>query len=188
MESDFHLLQRIANDDDRALATMMETYREPLFRFVMRSIGNESDAVEIVADAFVRLYRNAAGFKPQAKVSTWLYAITANLCRDHHRRQKRKRWLSFWSPIASDDVNELNLSKVVDETSDTHAEVATNELQERLEAQISVLPDRLRAPFVLHVLEGHSQLECGEILGISEKAVETRIYRARKLLMERLDR
>ncbi|MCD8482615.1 MAG: RNA polymerase sigma factor [Verrucomicrobia bacterium] len=188
MDADYQLLQRIAvEDDDRALSAIMASYRDPLFRFAMRSVGNEMDAVEIVSEAFVRLYRHAARFRPQAKVSTWLFAITANLCRDYHRRQKRRRWLSFWSPLESGESGMVSLDHCADDSADAGEAAMAGELQCQLEREIRDLPDALRTPFVLYVLEDHSQAECAEILGVTEKAVETRIYRARKRLMERLE-
>src|SRR5882757_6978300 len=79
----------------------MDRHREGLFRFVLRHVHNEADALELAMETFVRAYFNIEKFRPAAKFATWLYQIALNLCRDHLRSrayQDSLQTVSFDAP------------------------------------------------------------------------------------------
>src|SRR6516164_446114 len=82
-DPDLVLVQDLQAGKDRALNSLMDRHKEGLFRFVLRQVRNEADALELTMETFVRAYFNIGKFRPKAKFSTWLYRIALNLCRDH---------------------------------------------------------------------------------------------------------
>lgn len=88
-DEDFQSMTRIREGDEQGLIHLMEKYRETVFRVAMRYADNESDAAELTVDTFHRVYKNAHRFKPTAKVRTWIFSITENLCRDFLRKNKK---------------------------------------------------------------------------------------------------
>jgi DNA-directed RNA polymerase specialized sigma24 family protein len=104
-ESDLDLVQALQAGEDRALDALMDRHREGLFRFVFRQIRNESDALELTMEAFVRAYFSIGKFRPTAKFATWLYHIALNLCRDHAKSkayQYSLQTVSFDAPTGDD--------------------------------------------------------------------------------------
>lgn len=186
MDDDLQALHRLLAGDEAALVELMERYRAPVFRLAWRYTGNGADAQEITEEVFVRIFFNARKYKPRASVRSWIFTIAANLSRDVlRRRRKHRRVSSIWEPRRNGESDEP-MPELSDPQRDPGAEVAADETMVAMQQAISDLPEKLRFPFVYCALEGASHEEAGEILRISPKAVEMRIYRARKELQQRL--
>ncbi len=185
------LMDGVAGGSEAALRELMARHKEKVFRYVYRILRNEADAADVVAGTFVRVYRSAGRFRPRAKVSTWIYTIAGNLCRDHLRREKRRRLFRslFAKREAADGGDGLSLAETIaaDDLSASEA-LEQSERLAQLRASIDALPLKLKQPFILCVLEDHSHRDCAGILGVSEKTVETRIHRARKQLRQLVEK
>ncbi|HLS28110.1 MAG TPA: RNA polymerase sigma factor [Opitutales bacterium] len=188
MDPDLALIEAIQKADESALRTLMERYREPIFRFAWRYVRNDTIAAEIAEETFVKVFFKAHSFRPKAKVSTWIFSIAANLCHDHYRREARRKILPlFGFPGKTDGGNSTEMAaRIPDRSSDTEQAILDRENEALVAAAVDRLPAKLKSAFILFALEGHSQRECAEILGISPKTVETRVYRARRHLREKL--
>ena len=185
-DPDLTLVQALRAGQDRALNALMDRHREGLFRFVLRQVHNEADALELAMETFVRAYFHIGKFRPTAKVATWLYHIALNLCRDHLRSrayQYSRRTVSFDAP--AEEGQEPSLLLATERGPDQ--KTASRELI-ALEKAVSELPEELKNAFILTALEGRPQAETAELLGVSLKAVETRVYPARKLLLEKMSK
>jgi RNA polymerase sigma factor (sigma-70 family) len=182
-DADLALVRALQAGDDSALDALMERHREPLFRFIRGYVANEADAVELTQEAFVRAYFNIGKFKPTAKFATWLYRIALNLCRDHvkSRRAKHAAITDSLTPVDGDTTAESDLP-AVGQAPDEEAQSA--EKMRALDGAITQLPHDLRTALVLTVMEQRSHQECAELLETTAKTIETRVYRARKLLAE----
>jgi RNA polymerase sigma factor (sigma-70 family) len=180
-DADLPLVRALQSGDDGALNQLIRKYQEPLFGFICRYTGDEETARDILQETFVRLYFSVRRFKPRAKFATWLYSIALNLCRDHARSKQRKQSYA----TESLDVGDLH-RKVPSTGQSPDVDAALREQLAMLQKAIEELPHDLRTALLLCTVEGHSQQECAELLGISSKAVETRVYRARKILENKL--
>lgn len=172
MDEDLPMLQAIATGDETALRTLMERYREPIFRLAYRFVGNLADAQELTEDTFTRVYFDAPRFRPRATVRNWIFTIAANRCRDFLRQRKRR-------PL---HVSSERSALEADPSPDAAEQVLSREQATEIRDAIAGLPEKLRFPFVFCLLEGHSQEDAAAILGTSRKTIETRIYRARQHL------
>ena len=186
-DPDLILVQALVLGKDHALNALMDRHREGLFCFVLRHVHNEADALELAMETFVRAYFNIEKFRPAAKFATWLYHIALNLCRDHVRSrayQYSLQTVSFDAPAQEGDDPSLLLATEgrPDQKADRVEELTA------LEKAISELPEDLKNAFILVALEDRPQAETAELLGISLKAVEMRVYRARKLLLEKMSK
>src|SRR6266446_6965122 len=186
-DPDLALVRELQAGEDRALETLMDRHQEGVFRFVFRQISNEADAIELTEEAFIRAYFNIGKFRPRAKFVTWLYHIALNLCRDHARSQVYR----YSSQTVSTDVpieeNE-GQKQLISNQRGPDKTAQDREKLRALDKAISELPPELKSPLLLTALEGLSQIEAGQLLGISAKAVETKVYRARKLLLEKMNK
>jgi RNA polymerase sigma-70 factor (ECF subfamily) len=161
---------------DRAFAEIVRRHREALYRIALASLGNADDALDAVQDSFVAAHMALRRFDSTRPLRPWLAAIALNRCRDLARRRRVRRFLAFALPM--DDALE---SIALDTPSAETAAAAREELDRTVKA-IADLPAALREPLILHTLSGFSQAETAQILKISEKAVETRLRRARQEL------
>jgi RNA polymerase sigma factor (sigma-70 family) len=163
---------------DTAFAEIMRRYREPIYRVVAGNIGDPDEALDLVQESFVSAHRALGRYEPDRPMRRWLTAIALNKCRDWRRRRAVRRLFAFALPL--DD----STTQVAEERSLPDAEVAGRQELARVSRAIADLPAALREPLVLRTLQDMSQAETAATLSISEKAVETRVRRARAKLAE----
>ncbi len=182
-------MRRLAEGHDAALNELMERHGARLFHYLTRQLGNESEAEDCAQEAFVRVYLNRKKFQAEAKFSTWLYAIATNLARDVWRRRGRRPEVSL--DAEHEDGERGRGGGLLDSVSDGKESAIEGLMrEERADAvrrAVQALPEELRMPLVLFEYEDMGQAEIGEILGLSRKAVEVRIYRARLALRKALE-
>lgn len=185
-EIDQVLIRRLQEGDDFALNQIMEHYQGALHSYAYRFVHDADEAADLVQETFVRVYMKRSKYKPKGKFRTWLYTITGNLCRDWIRSHKR-RPLNYVEQIfdaqlaANTDLEQMHKA-----SPDPAQVMMENEKKSRTMSAIDSLPVDLRQALILFSLEGNSQEEAGVLLGCSTKAVETRVYRAKKLLKKLL--
>ena len=158
-----------------AFAEIMKRHRGPIYRMIKGYVGNPDDALDLVQDCFVSAYRHLDSYDQGRPLKAWLARIAINKCRDWARRRAVRRYL-FSTEAAPDEGTIPDLSPLLDRAAADKQEL------ERLWRAISELPRNLKEPLILQTIDGLSQAEVASVLRISEKAVETRIYRARKRL------
>jgi RNA polymerase sigma-70 factor (ECF subfamily) len=179
-EQDAQDMVRLIAGHDAALNDLMERHAERLFRYLLRSLQDESDAADLAQETFVKLYQSRAKFDTRQNFSTWLYAIASNLVRDRYRWRSRHPQVSLdtENPATGIDFRETLPEQKLSPSETVQAE----ERADAVRRAVAALPEELRIPLILAEYEERSQAEIGEILKCSAKAVETRIYRARQQL------
>jgi RNA polymerase sigma-70 factor (ECF subfamily) len=186
-DPDLSFVTALKAGQDQALNALMDRHRKGVFNFVFRHIPNEADALELTAEAFVRAYFNVGRFRPSAKFVTWLYQIALNLCRDRLKSRAYQYSLQTVSADVPTEEGEQQ-EQLWARDRDPLKETEGREELSALEKAISELPEDLKNPLILTALEGYSQAKAAELLGISQKAVEMKVYRARKLLLEKMSK
>ena len=173
------LVQRIQNGDADAFAVLMEEYQKKVYLLALRTVGNPQDAEDMTQEAFLRAYRSIHSFRGDSKLSVWLYRLTTNLCIDLLRSRGRKPTVSLTVEDNDEDTQELD---VTDERYDPEEIFQRRELQRAVQRGLASLPEDYRVILVLRELEGLSYAEIGEVLGLEEGTVKSRLFRARKKL------
>ena len=163
--------------DMAAFEWIVQQHEERLFGFCCRWLRCVEDAREVCQDAFVRAWQALPEFEGRAKLSTWLYQIALNLCRD---RAKTRATRQRDSTIALEDVEQPPLCP--QQTPSASAEL--NSEMQKLERGLAVLPEKLRAVLMLTTMEGLSHEECAQVVNCSRRGVEGRVYRARQMLLK----
>ena len=164
-----------------AFAEIMRRHGQAIFRLTRGCIGDADEALDLSQETFVAAHRALARYDGARPMRTWLSAIALNKCRDWTRKRKVRRFLSFAAPIGADAEAVADDQVPVDD-----AAIDRQEL-DRVRRAIAALPVALKEPLILRTIEGMSQADTAAVLAISEKAVETRLYRARAKLLEKLD-
>ncbi|HET9376377.1 MAG TPA: sigma-70 family RNA polymerase sigma factor [Chthoniobacterales bacterium] len=182
-DPDAVLMLRLKNGEDAVLNTLMTRWQQPLVTFIYRYIGHESDALDLAQEAFVHVYQTRHRYRVQAKFSTWLFAIAGNLCRNYLRRRQH-RGESIPEPWDTEDAELAELLRSPDDSPDQA--ITRSESSAIVKEAIGKLPQNLKLVILLYEYEGLSYEEVSSILRCSVKAVEMKLYRARKLLREGL--
>jgi RNA polymerase sigma-70 factor, ECF subfamily len=177
-------MERLIAGHDVALNDLMERHAAPIFHFLCRMVGNEDDANDLAQETFVRVFKSRGSFRTNERFSAWLFTIAANLARNHFR------WRSRHPNISLDAENagtEQSLGSTLPANSPAPNEQAlAAERAKAVRMAVGKLPEDLREAIVLCEWEEHSVAEASIILEATPKAVESRLYRARQILRERL--
>ena len=159
-----------------AFAEIMNRYRQPIFRLIRASVGDAEEALDLTQESFISAYQALARYDPDRPMRAWLSTIAINKCRDWGRKRRVRRFLTLGGALGAE------AERVVDNRVAADVAASDREELERVAKAIANLPANLREPLVLRTIEGLSQADTASLLGISEKAVETRLYRARAKL------
>jgi RNA polymerase sigma-70 factor (ECF subfamily) len=154
----------IAEGDQAAFARLIDRESPRLLRFAQGMLGNLQEAEDVVQETFVSFWENAARWRPEARIGTWLHTVCHNRAIDQLRRRR-----SFVDASVLDDVADDSVPPeggLVEE--------------ERVRAAIDRLPRRQRAAVLLFHMQSLPQREAAAVLGVSESAFESLLARARR--------
>jgi RNA polymerase sigma-70 factor (ECF subfamily) len=175
---------RLTAGQDTALNDLMERHATPLFHFLCRMVGNEDDANDLAQETFVRVFKSCKSYRAEQRFSTWLFTIAANLARNHFRWRSRHPALSL---EVENPVTEQSLGSSIPANTATPKEAAlAGERAQAVRDAVKDLPEEMRQAIVLCELEERGVAEAATILATTPKAVESRLYRARQILRQRL--
>lgn len=181
------LMLRLRDGDDLALNELMQRWQKPLAAFIHRYVGNADDALDLAQETFVRVYQSRARYQPSAKFSTWLFTIASNLCRNHARWRSRHPAVSLHTP--ADGNGDHTFEQTLPSQDPSPADNAErDDLACAVREHVQALPHDLKTAVLLFEYDERSHDEIAAVLGCTPKAVETRLYRARKLLRDSLAR
>lgn len=178
-ELDAELMRTLAEGDDLALNRLMDAWSQPLISYLMRLTGSHATACDLAQESFVRVHRHRLEYRPSQKFSTWLFAIATNLARNHARWRSRH-------PEALTEPESLRELPVASSHATPDEQAAANERLAAVQKAVSELPHDMREVLILSTWHGMSHAEIARVQSTTEKAVEVRLYRARKLLREML--
>ena len=172
-------MQRLASGEDIALNEIIHRWQDRLISFLWHMTHDHFAARDLAQETFVRLYEHRRRYQPQAAFASYLFRIARNLLKNHARWKKRhpSESLQF--------LAEEGFDLATDSQSPDEGMVGVETMREVRRA-IEALPEELRETFILFTYQDLSYREIAETLDCTEKAVETRIYRARQMLKEKL--
>jgi RNA polymerase sigma-70 factor (ECF subfamily) len=184
--SDSDLLKAIARKDTSAFKIFMTRYQERVYRTVFRFTGDPEITRDLVQDVFLKVYRAAVSYTPDAELFTWLYRITVNHCINYLQKQKRDPlYKAEEQPIQTQSYG-VGFSHIASPESNLVKQERTLAVRRALDS----LPHRQKMAITLLRFEGLSYREIAEILACSVSAVESLIFRGmetlKKLLSEEL--
>ncbi len=173
------LMLALSQGCDDALNRLMADWSAPLIGYLIKLTGSAATGEDLAQETFVRVYRHKLDYRPHQKFSTWLFTIATNLAKNFHR----------WKQRHPEDTHEPDTIAELSSTStqkDPSEVMSRGETMKALDAAIQKLPESLREALLLSTTQGLSHGQIARIQNSSDKAVELRIYRARKMLREML--
>jgi len=190
-ESDEILISRCRRGDERSFDILFDRYKGRIYTFILRFVKDEKIAEDLFQETFIRIFRKARHFRHQAKFSTWLYTIAANLCRDELKKRRRRQVFSLDAPAAQ-QKGESRLSSRMQAISDSsegpRQQAEKRELSRMLMLALDELPENSRLVIELHVMHGLRYREVAEILKCPIGTVQSRMHNAVQLLRKKVQR
>ncbi|MCS7022726.1 MAG: RNA polymerase sigma factor [Gemmataceae bacterium] len=171
--SDELLLERWEAGDAQAFEQLFSRHREAAYRVAWRLLGNEADALDAVQEGFIKVLTHWRQFRGLCRFRTWLLRVVCHCALDIGRNRQRQRRQEPWS-----DVAERHGGPPAGHT----AELEVEELRQRLNQALALLPERQRQTLVLYVEGGLTYREIAEVTGVSIGTVMSRLFHARQKL------
>ena len=169
---DGHLVAMTLGGDPEAFAALVERYDRAVYHLAYRTLRDVEEARDAAQEAFFKAYRSLRTFKPGAKFSTWIFAITYHACCD--RLSRRKRYSNEELPDRADPgMGPENQAIALDEA-------------RRLRTAIEALPEKYRTVITLYHLQGKQYEEIATVLGLPMGTVKTHLFRAKEQLRKLL--
>lgn len=175
--SELELVRRAQGGDARAFELLIEQRAGPVHRLLTRVLGNPADAEDVLQETFVKAWRSLPRFRGEARVSTWLYRIAMNEASRYRSSGARHQALPL------DDM----VLEVPDGAAGPPAVAESAELRTQLELFIAELPQAYREAVVLRDVEGLTNEEAADVLGIEIRNFKSRLHRGRMALRARLE-
>jgi len=186
-DRDLDLLEALRRHEPTAAERLVTTYGERAYRLATSITGNKQDAEEVVQDAFWTAVRKIETFRGESAFGSWLYRIVANAAYQKLRgRQSRDRDLPLDEALPAFDARGRHVGPIADWSARVDDHSVQTELRVALTSAIDELPPVARTVLVLRDVEGLSNLEIAEALGLSVPIVKSRVHRARLFLRKQL--
>ncbi len=170
----------LCRDDDQAMTRLMRRHAPRLRCVIARMLKDWTEAADVVDEAFIRVYRHRQRFDLQARFTTWLYTIAMNLARNRLRHRARQPEIVSLEELSEDELESQQRVPAREPAPDVRLE--HEEAARQLEDSFADLPPQLREPLQLFACDELSQIEIASLFHCSAKAIESRLYHARKRL------
>jgi RNA polymerase sigma-70 factor (ECF subfamily) len=177
------LIALLKQNDREAFKTIVDTWQDMVYNTALGILQNAEDAEDTAQEVFVQVYESISSFKEESKFSTWIYRITVSKSLDHIRKKKRKKRFAFIQSLYGKNDNE-----VIDPPDFFHPGVKMENKENAavLFKAIVRLPSNQKTAFTLNKVENLSYREIGDIMNLSDTAVDALLQRARKNLKKNL--
>jgi RNA polymerase sigma-70 factor, ECF subfamily len=189
-QSERRFLERLQARDERAFNELVETYERRVFRLVFRMVGRHDEAEDMTQEVFVQVFKAVGTFRGDSKLSTWVYRVAVNLCKNRLKYLSRRHEGSQQELEPMAERAPLSEAKGV-----TFGDVARpDHMVEGMQAEILIkrciaeIEPEFREVLVLREVEDLSYDEIAAITGLAEGTVKSRIHRARAMLKAKVER
>ena len=189
-ESERKFIERLARRDERAFNELVQLYEARVFRLVLRMLGRRDEAEDMAQEVFVQIFKAVGTFRGDSKLSTWIYRVSVNLCKN------RMKYLSRRHADGEDELEPVAERASLDEAKGvTFGDVAQPDrmvegyqMEQVVQRCIAELEPDFREVLILRDLEDLSYEELSEITGLPDGTVKSRLHRARSMLKASVER
>lgn len=172
---DHELIVRIAKGDKKAFELLLKKYEDLVFGVSMKLVKDRTKAEDMTQDTWMKVIKYSASYSPYGSVKSWILQINRNLIMDYYREQKK------WKD--SEDIETLEIS---DENADLSEALDTEEKQKSFQKAFADLDEREKIVLTMVIVEEFSYAEIAQKLSLSVGAIKTIVFRAKKILKEKI--
>lgn len=162
---------------------IVELFKNRVFGMAYKFTNNYDEAQDLSQDIFLKIYKEIGSFRFESKLSTWIYRISINTCLDWKRKNSKVKILS--TSIVNDDDEAIEID-IKDDNPLPDEAFIQSENQREVHELVSELPDKYKTVIIMYHFNNMSYQDISSALNIPERTVETRLYRARRLMKDEL--
>jgi RNA polymerase sigma-70 factor (ECF subfamily) len=182
LDYDAELMLRVKDGDEASFGVLLQKHRLAVVHFLYRMVLNQAVAEELAQEVFLRVYRSRSTYEPTAKFTTWLFRIATHLAlnaiRDHKYERLQDR--------LDDDTSDVPIRQLSDSRPTVEQNMLYQARLDEVRRAVSMLPEKQRAAVLMHKYEEMEYLQIAKVLGCSESAVKSLLFRAYESLRARL--
>jgi len=183
MDQDLELMLRVRSGDAESFEVLLRRYRVPLVNFFVRMVRDQALAEDLAQEVFLRVYQARRRYQPEARFTTWLYRIATNLALNAIRDRK---------PVAAmvqfeDGAKQSDAAHIADERPTAEQLMMESERERMIRRAVEALPEKQCAAVILHKYQNVDYRQISKVLGVSESAVKSLLFRAYESLRARLE-
>lgn len=182
-----NLIERLKEQEKGAFDDFMAAYKHRLYAFIYHHVRREDVAYDLVQETCIQVYRHIRNYDINKPFTTWLFGIALNFCRSHARKSRLRAGPSLDAAMDLESNATYHDTLASNEPGIEQATISKMMLN-RVSKDIDNLPEKLKAALIAFAVNGHSQEESARMLGITSKTLETRVYRARKILTDKFSK
>jgi len=182
LDYDAELMLRVKDGDSESFGVLLDKHRASVIHFLHRMVQNHAVAEELAQEVFLRVYRSRSSYEPTAKFTTWLFRIATHLALNSLRDGKNERG----QERLDEDSAEIPARQVSDRLPSIEQRMVYESRLEEVRRAIAALPHKQRAAVLMHKYEEMEYTQIAKVLGCSESAVKSLLFRAYETLRTRL--
>lgn len=176
---DVALMLKTGQGDTRAFTELIQRHKDSVVGTIGKMLGGHGDIEDLAQQVFIRVWKSAPNYEPQAKFTTWLFTITKNLVFNETRRLSKKKTVSH------DEISDQYGLEIMDDSTPSPEEhYLHEELQSAVDKALESLPEKSRLAIILRRYEDMSYEEIAATLKVSVPALKSILFRARNQLKE----
>jgi RNA polymerase sigma-70 factor, ECF subfamily len=182
LDFDTELMLRVKEGDGASFGVLLEKHRSSVVHFLYRMVQNQAVAEELAQEVFLRVYRSRSTYEPTARFTTWLFRIATHLALNALRDGKNERL----QERLDDDTSDMPVRQVSDRRPTVEQSMVYQAKLDEIRRAIAALPEKQRAAVLMHKYEELEYSQIAKVLGCSESAVKSLLFRAYETLRTRL--
>jgi RNA polymerase sigma-70 factor (ECF subfamily) len=182
LDYDAELMLRVKDGDGASFGVLLDKHRTSVIHFLYRMVQNHAVAEELAQEVFLRVYRSRGTYEPTAKFTTWLFRIATHLALNSLRDGKNERF----QETLDQSSDELPVRQVADRRPSIESALLNESRLDEVRKAIGALPEKQRAAVLMHKYEEMEYSQIARVLGCSESAVKSLLFRAYETLRARL--
>lgn len=185
--SDLELVTLARDGDETAIRAIVQRHNQKLFRVARAVVRDDAEAEDVVQATYVRAFTGLTGFRNESQLATWLTRIALNEALGRLRRVRRTTTLEELDMPQGRDAQLIQFPLSA-HAPDPEAEASRNQVRQLLERAVDGLPLAFRSVFILRDVQGMNIEETASLLDLKPETVKTRLFRARKLMREAIEK
>jgi RNA polymerase sigma-70 factor (ECF subfamily) len=185
--TDTELVKRFKNGDRTAFTALVDRYKDRVFTLCLRWMGDPHSAEDVAQDVFIALYRSLPSFRGDSQLSTWVYRVVINHCKNR-KMYRRRRHFDHHEPLEGEHEEDEPRRQIADDGPGTDAPLRAAQAERLLDEALGNLDDEQRSILMLREMQDLSYEEIAELLSLPRGTVKSRLHRARQELAALLSR